>query len=64
MPFQIDVGRRAFERNNIYPDLTTVEHPNSCTYDPADRCIDSENGLRSPSANAASTHGIFGWNRS
>ena len=63
MLFQIDVGRRAFERNNIYPDLTTVEHPNSCTYDPADRCIDSENGLRSPSANAASTHGIFGWAR-
>ena len=58
----IDVGRTAFERNNISPDLTVVEHPGSCTYDPATRCIDSENGLRSP-GHMGSTHGIFGWDR-
>ena len=43
---QIDTGLAAFARNGISPDLTTVEHTTSCSYDPSTRCIDSVNGLR------------------
>ena len=64
LSLQIDTGFTAFTRSNISPDLTLVEHDSSCVYDPADRCIDSVNGLkqREPSdIGFGSLHGIMGF---
>ena len=62
VPLQIDTGFTAFTRSNISPDLTLVEHDSSCVYDPADRCIDSVNGLKQREPrDIGSLHGIMGF---